>query len=127
MRKMKVAVATLLGIILFTTSSVSCLAATSIVSGGTGGYYTEGGSTFSGGTYYSYTRCATDASVSVNGTVRFVRPFDAATSSRGISKSAYATEVVVNGSAPYGYNVLSMVATHKVSKNGTWTGTSNAQ
>lgn len=127
MRKMKAVAAIMLGVMLFASSSVNCLAATSVTTGAAGGYYTEGGSSFSTNTYYSYTRCATDASVSVNGTVRFVRPYDAATTSKGIGKSAYATEVVVRSTAPSTYNVLSIVATHKVTKNGTWTGVSNAQ
>lgn len=127
MRKTKSAVAVMLGIMLFASSSVNCLAATSITNGSVGGYRTEGGSSFSTSSYYSYTSCGTDASVSLNGTVRFVRPYDGATTARGIGKSAYATEVIVRGSAPSTYNVLSMVVTHKAIKNGTWTGVSNAQ
>lgn len=69
------------------------------------------------------THCTAEAALSLNGHVRFVQPYTGVTTTRQVSKSATATEVVVRDTAPTGYRVLSMEILHKVVKGGTWTQT----
>lgn len=97
-------------------------AASDVVVGGTGGYYTEGSSQFGATTYMAATYCATDASLSINGYASLIRVYDNYVQTKGISNSGYTTQIVVRENIPNGYKAVSVRATHKVVKNGTWTG-----
>lgn len=122
MKKIKFKIGALALATLLTSGQINCYAATSTTSGGTGGYYTEGGSQFNGGNYITFTHCAIEASLRLNGKILFVAPYNGNVINRNINKNETGTQLIERGKAAVGYDVLSMQMTHKVVKNGTWTG-----
>lgn len=122
MKKVKFKIGALALAMLLTSGQMNCYAASSTTSGGTGGYYTEGGSQFNGANYMTFTHCATSASLRLNGKILTVNPYNGDVITTNINKNTTGTELIVRGKAATGYNVLSIQMTHKVVKNGTWTG-----